>query len=112
MNPAGRDIEHARRALEHLAVLRRHVERHGLDDEVSIDAVCLRLASSIEAASRLSDGARDDAFGTSWPAIWATRNRIAHDYLEVDRAIIPATVEVDLPAFEESLARLTRRLGS
>ncbi|WP_431310334.1 HepT-like ribonuclease domain-containing protein [Luteimicrobium album] len=44
--------------------------------------------------------------------MWATRNRIAHDYLEVDRAIIRATVEVDLPAFEESLARLTRRLGS
>ncbi|QAY69630.1 HepT-like ribonuclease domain-containing protein [Xylanimonas protaetiae] len=46
---------------------------------------------------------RELLFGGAWPAIWATRNHIAHTYVSVDPAIIAATLGADLDAFEEAL---------
>lgn len=103
------DADHARDALEHLAMIDRHVSEGGWARQVVVDAVCLRLAASIEAASRLSEEARDGAFGPAWPAIWATRNRIAHGYSTVDPQIVRATVENDLAEFVEALRRLATR---
>jgi uncharacterized protein with HEPN domain len=97
------DQELVREALEHLAVLRRHLERGDLADETVADAVSLRLAASIESLSRTSDRLRLRAFGTMWPAMWATRNRIAHGYAHIALEIIEQTVSLDLPALEERL---------
>lgn len=45
------DADHAREALEHLAVIDSHVAEGGWGRQVVVDAVCLRLAASIDAAS-------------------------------------------------------------
>ncbi|MFE6233756.1 DUF86 domain-containing protein [Cellulosimicrobium sp. NPDC057862] len=97
------DADHARDALEHLAMIGHHVAEGGWGRQVVVDAVCLRLAASIEAASRLSEEARTVAFGATWPVIWATRNRIAHGYATVDPQIVRATVENDLGGYAAAL---------
>lgn len=97
------DHELVREALDHLVVLRRHLERGDLADETVADAVSLRLAASIESLSRTSDQLRLRAFGTMWPVMWATRNRIAHGYAHIALEIIEETVALDVPALEELL---------
>lgn len=97
------DGDHALEALEHLAVLVHHVEEGSWTQQVVVDAVCLRLAAAIDAASRISEAARRDAFGPAWPGIRATRNRIAHGYATIDQQIVRATVEHDLAGFRRAL---------
>ncbi|MDR5699742.1 HepT-like ribonuclease domain-containing protein [Agromyces aerolatus] len=96
-------------ALEHLAILHRHLERADLDDGTVAEAVSLRLASAIEALAGTSDEVRARISGGRWHAIWATRNRIAHGYASIDSAIIRATVERDLPVLEAALQREIRQ---
>lgn len=92
-------------ALAHLVVLRRHLERSGLDDAAVADAVSLRLASAIEALGHISPEVRERIFGQQWHRVWATRNRIAHGYAGIDHSIIRATVQRDLPPLENALRR-------
>jgi uncharacterized protein with HEPN domain len=98
-------------ALSHLEVLRAHQARRDLDDQTVADAVCLRLAAAIEAVAGLTADVRANAFGEEWPVIWATRNRIAHGYTFIDRAMIEATLHKDLPGFEATLRRLFGELS-
>jgi uncharacterized protein with HEPN domain len=97
------DHEHVLDALDHIDVLKRHLERGDLADETIADAVSLRLASAIEAVSETSQEFRAKHFGDDWKIMWATRNRIAHGYAYIDLAMIRDTVENDLPAFETEL---------
>ena len=103
------DADHARDALAHLVMIDRHVAEGGWDRQVIVDAVCLRLAASIEAASRLSECARETAFGPTWSVIWSTRNSIAHGYSTVDPQIVRATVENDLATYAEALEGIVAR---
>jgi uncharacterized protein with HEPN domain len=93
-------------ALDHLEILRRHQVRADLADETVADAVSLRLAAAIEAVAGIDRERREQAFGDDWALIWATRNRIAHGYAVVDRAMIKATVDNDLPVFEATVRHL------
>lgn len=90
-------------------MLQRHVAEGSWDAQMTVDAVCLRLAAAIDTASRLSERGRAEAFGESWSAVWATRNRIVHGYTTVDRQIVRATVENDLDALWVALDHLVDR---
>lgn len=104
------DAELVADALDHLAILRRHLARGDIADDVIADAVCLRLAAAIESVASSSPDFRTRAFGDDWHVIWATRNRIAHGYAYIDIDIIRATVDQDLPDFEQALrAEATRQ---
>ncbi|WP_454042577.1 HepT-like ribonuclease domain-containing protein [Cellulosimicrobium sp. Marseille-Q8652] len=103
------DADHVRDVLEHVEVIHRYVAEGSWDQQILVDAVCLRLAASIERAAQLSDEARAAAFGGSWTAIWATRNRIAHGYSTVDPLIVRATVENDLDEYAGALRRVVGR---
>lgn len=106
------DRERTEEALHHLGILRRHVAGRSLDDQLVVDAVCLRLAAAIDAVAGLSGPVRDRAFGGGWRAIWATRNRIVHAYTVVDPVIIAATVEHDLDDFELALRVIEQQISS
>ena len=100
------DASHAAAALEHLAVLRRHADSEGADDQLRFDAMCMRLAAAIEDASRIGADARAHAFGAKWTAMWSTRNRITHGYAFVNRDVILASVERDIDDFETGLRNI------
>lgn len=97
------DEELVRDALDHVEVLKRHLERGDLADETIADAVSLRLSAAIEAVSETTAEFRARIFGDDWKIIWATRNRIAHGYAYIDLRIISVTVEQDLADFERKL---------
>lgn len=93
---------------QHLRVLHEHVARGDMEDETIFDAVCMRLSAAIESLGAIDDGLREQAFGSSWPAIWSVRRRIARGDVVIDRQIIVSTVDHDLPEFEERIAYLAR----
>ena len=100
------DAELAREALAHLDILRAHLSRGDYSDVLISDAVNMRLAAAIEVIDRTTDDFRQRAFGDRWKDIWSTRNRIAHGYAAVDGEILRATIDNDLPAFEDALRSL------
>ena len=42
---------------------------HDLDDQLVIDAVCMRMSAGIEALATLDPDERNQLFGTDWPSI-------------------------------------------
>ena len=95
-----------RDALAHLMMTQDYATRD-LDDQLVIDAICMRLSAGIETLAALDASDRDALFGDTWP-LWGMRNRIAHGYLLVDSAIIRETLDEDIPYI---LDRIRRRRG-
>lgn len=59
-----------------------------------------------EAARRLSPEFRERHSGIPWEAVIGMRNRIVHDYMNVDDEILWATVRSDLPSLLKVLRLL------
>lgn len=83
-------------AQTHFALMRRHA-RGDLDDQLVIDAVCMRLSAGLESLARLEPAVLERLFGDTWTLMWGMRNRLAHGYLSVDAAIVRRTLERDVP---------------
>lgn len=97
-----------RDALAHFEIVLAYAE-HDLDDQIVIDAICMRLSAGVEALGTLEPNVRDRLFGADWPLMWGMRNRIAHGYLLVDTAIVRQTLAQDIPKI---IDRIQDRLGS
>jgi uncharacterized protein with HEPN domain len=97
--------ELAAEALEHFDAVVEYGERD-LEEQLVIDAICMRLSAGIEVLSRLDPWVRDQAFATAWPLMWGMRNRIAHGYLLVRPEIIRRTIAEDLPAIRQKTEHL------
>lgn len=83
-------------ALSHLDAVADYATGN-LNEQKTVDAICMRLSAAIEALADLDETTRTDLFGSTWPQMWGMRNRIAHGYLLVNPPIVRATVERDLP---------------
>ncbi|MCL2788097.1 MAG: DUF86 domain-containing protein [Micrococcales bacterium] len=83
-------------ALSHLRTAQAHAQRD-LNDQVVIDAVCMRLSAGIEALANLDPDLREQLFAADWPLMWGMRNRIAHGYVLVDAVIVRRTLIRDVP---------------
>lgn len=94
-------------AHHHFMVMLDHAS-HDLDDQLVIDAVCMRLSAALEVLNRLAPDVRDELFGDDWAAMWGMRNRIAHGYLLVNSPIVRQTLKVDIPSL---ISRIDRELG-
>lgn len=67
------------------------------NDEPLVDAL-VRLVSVIgEAANKVSPGARSKLDGIPWPDMVGMRNRLVHDYFDINLDILWATVQDNLP---------------
>jgi len=88
--------EALREAQTHFALMVQHAQGN-LDDQLVIDAICMRLSAGVEALARLDPATRDRLFGDAWPLMWGMRNRIAHGYLLVDTGTVRRTLEHDIP---------------
>jgi uncharacterized protein with HEPN domain len=95
-------------ALEHFDLLLIHRQQAGFEQQIVIDAVCMRLLAGIDTLSRLSDVRLDELFGDDWRQMRGTRNRIAHGYGDLNFTIIASTVDENVP---DLIAILRRELG-
>jgi Uncharacterized conserved protein len=70
------------------------------------DAVIRQLEIIGEASRQLSDDFRDRYDTIPWHAVIGMRNRIAHDYLNVDLDIVWEVVQYDLPDLREHIREI------
>ncbi|RMH48111.1 MAG: DUF86 domain-containing protein [Alphaproteobacteria bacterium] len=77
-----------------------------LSDRMRQDAVVRQLEIIGEACRQLSDALRARHPDVPWRAIIGMRNRIAHDYLNIDLHVIWDVVQVDLPSLKTSIERI------
>ncbi len=67
-------------------------------DEVFLDSVMFRLIQISENSDRLTLEFKEAHADIPWHAMRGMRNRIVHDYGEVDLSIVYDTLKDDLPA--------------
>ena len=61
-----------RDALGHFDVMQAHAGRD-LDDQLVVDAVCMRLSAGIETLATLDPTVRTELFGDDWRLMWRRR---------------------------------------
>lgn len=92
---------------EDLAFIVKHtkdIEKEELNyNEVLLDSMLFRLIQISENAKKLSDEYREEHNTVPWLAIYGLRNRIVHDYGNVDLDIVFSTLKEDIPDLLERL---------
>lgn len=92
-------IEEAATRIERTAALRG---RRALDNDEDLrDATVYRLQTLAESTQRLSPDFKDGHPEIPWERIAGFRNRMVHGYLDVDRNVVWAIIERDLPALAQ-----------
>ena len=75
-------------------------------DEVLTDSMVFRLIQISETSKNLSEEFKDSHEEIPWNDITALRNRLVHDYGNVDMSIVYDTLTKDIPELKEELEKL------
>ncbi len=75
-------------------------------NEILIDSVMFRLIQISENSDRLSDNFKSLHNEIQWRAMKGMRNRIVHNYGDVDFGIVFDTVSNDVPKLYEQLLKI------
>lgn len=66
-------------------------------NEVLLDSMLFRMIQISENARKLSDEYKEHNSNVPWSALYGLRNRIVHDYGNVDLNIVFETLKNDIP---------------
>ena len=72
-------------------------------NEVLLDSMMFRLIQISENAKKLSEAYKENHSSVPWLAIYGLRNRIVHDYGNVDLGIVYSTLKDDIPELLEMI---------
>ena len=73
------------------------------DNEILLDSMLFRMIQISENAKRLSEEYRAEKRHLPWNELIGLRNRIVHDYGNVDMNIVFETLKYDIPELMEQL---------
>lgn len=76
------------------------------DNEILCDSILFRLIQISENSVKLTQEFKEAHKDIPWHAIKGMRNRIVHDYGEVDLNIIYETITKSIPEIREKLERI------
>jgi uncharacterized protein with HEPN domain len=102
--------EHQRLADIQAAIdaIRSHLQRGDLSDGLIFDAIRIRLLEIGEAVKAPPDDLVATQPSIPWRQIARMRAHLAHRYFDTAHAIMPATVDEDLPDLERAVQALTQ----
>ena len=78
-------------------------------DEVLLDSVMFRLIQVSENSDKLTDAFKTSHAEIPWRAMKGLRNRIVHEYGNVDLSVVYDTVKTDIPALLDRVAKANGR---
>lgn len=97
-------IQRIRKDLEFMVIHMRNVDIEDLKkDDVLLDSMLFRMIQVSENAKKLSDKYKENNCDVPWSALSGFRNRIVHDYGNVDLDIVYETLKNDIPNILEKL---------
>ncbi len=67
------------------------------ENEILLDSMLFRMIQLSENARKLSDEYKQKHSGIPWNAMYGLRNRIVHDYGNVDLKVVYDTIKNDIP---------------
>ena len=90
--------------IEFIIVHMKDVDLQELNDnEVLLDSMLFRMIQISENAKRLSEKYKEENTNLPWNELTGLRNRIVHDYGNVDLNIVFETLKYDIPELMEQL---------
>ena len=99
-------IEKIRKDLEFIVEHMRNVDMEELNaDEVLLDSMLFRMIQISENAKKLSDEHKNRYKNIPWNALYGLRNRIVHDYGNVDLNVVYDTLKEDIPELLEMISK-------
>ena len=95
------DAYFANKIRNDLMFVRRHTKNLDIGElrtnELLLDSMLFRLIQISENARKMSDGYKSEHPEIPWVSIYGLRNRIVHDYGNVDLRIVYETLTTDIP---------------
>ena len=96
--------------LKDLAFLYKHTvnlsQEEFEENEILIDSVMFRLIQISENSGKLTDEFKEQFSNIPWRAMKGMRNRIVHEYGNVDLTVIYETVKNDIPELLHELEQI------
>lgn len=97
-------IQKIKKDLEFIVVQMQDTSLEELNaNEVLLDSMLFRMIQLSENAKRLSDEYKQSHGNIPWNALYGLRNRIVHDYGNVDLSVVYETLKNDIPELLEML---------
>ena len=98
-------IQKIRQDLEFIVI---HMQDIGIqelnENEILLDSMLFRMIQLSENAKRLSEEYKQERKRIPWTAIYGLRNRIVHDYGNVDLDVVFETLKNDIPELLKSMS--------
>ncbi len=107
MDNVKNDNYYIQKIKQDLEFISKHMENVDIEelnaDEVLLDSMLFRMIQISENARKLTDEFKRTRGNIPWNALYGLRNRIVHDYGNVDLNIVFETLKNDIPALLELL---------
>lgn len=107
MDNVKNDAYYVSKITDDLEFISRHMKdvtpKSFSENEILQDSMVFRLIQTSENARRLSDEYRGKHSVIPWTAISGLRNRLVHDYGNVDFSIVYDTLKNDIPVLMDSI---------
>jgi uncharacterized protein with HEPN domain len=100
-------IRKIKQDLEFIVLHMKNVDLEELNaNELLLDSMLFRMVQLSENAKKLSDEYKKAKNHVPWNAIYGLRNRIVHDYGNVDLNIVYETLKNDIPKLLEKISQV------
>ena len=98
-------IQRIRKDLEFIVLHMKNIDMEELNNnEILLDSMLFRMIQLSENAKKLSEEYKIRHGAVPWSAMYGFRNRIVHDYGNVDLAVVYDTLKNDILVLLELLA--------
>lgn len=116
MDNVKNDAYYVKRLKQDLAFVVTHMKNVDIEElnanEVLLDSMLFRMIQISENAKKLSDEYKLHRGNVPWNAIYGLRNRIVHDYGNVDLNVVFETLKHDILDFGSDVLRIYRSIKS
>lgn len=97
-------IDRIKKDLQFISIQMKEVDIEELNkNEVLLDSMLFRMIQISENSRKLSDEYKKNNSSIPWNAMYGLRNRIVHDYGNVDLNIVYETLKNDIPELLEMI---------
>ena len=101
------DKYYIQKIIQDLEFIEKHMYNVDIDElnanEVLLDSMLFRMIQISENAKKLSDEYKQEKSYIPWNSLYGLRNRIVHDYGNVDLKIVYETLKNDIPELLEMI---------